>query len=592
MLNSKLTDEQQKIAYEILNHPTPITFIQGKAGTGKTHLIKTLVKKLGGVQILCPTNLAASNYSQAKTLHSFFYGEFDNIDEGYQNPSNYYKIRDQRFYFNIFNTSILIIDEASMVRSDTFEMMNKICQVAKNSSAPFGGIRVIIVGDLFQLPPIVEDEETYKYLKNEYGGLYFFDSHVIKKNINSICFFELRQSVRQNNDKSFEKVLDGLRALPADVPLLDSLNTRVISGSDIPSDIPVIATSNAEVNHINETRLKELPGRVYVSKAEIKIKERKGDEYIEFFYDESYPLDIDKYYQIELPSQFEGCLRLKIGSRVIITRTNRRAGYINGDYGTVSDVSSGIVEVKIDRTDETVQVYKTNIFKFKMIYNESTHELYRDFNYFQRIKQYPLKMAYAFTIHKAQGQTYDRMLLDLQSHIFAPGQLYVALSRVKNLGGLYLNKAVVYSDIIVDQTVYDFLNTMKGHPQFSCVDFSGRTEKDDMPIYYEQLMSMALETLENAVGPDITYILSAFKLMYIQNHFKYACMELQKIVEVIVGAYKTESCKDQIHKIKTAEIETFDRDRCLELLALVSQIYESVYHNPRSIVVDQFHSFY
>ena len=179
-----LTGEQQKIVNEIINHPAQITFIQGKAGSGKTFLIKTLAKKLYNLQILCPTNLAASIYKDnkmAKTIHSFFYGAFDDLEEGFQDPQNLPSERCNMFAPRIRQIKMLIIDEISMVRSDTFEMMNVICQRCMGNNDPFGGIPVVVVGDMFQLPPIVSDEAVLAYLKREYGGIYFFNSHVIQK---------------------------------------------------------------------------------------------------------------------------------------------------------------------------------------------------------------------------------------------------------------------------------------------------------------------------------------------------------------------------------------------------------------------------
>ena len=159
-----LNKEQQKIADEILQSPAPITIIQGKAGTGKSYLIREIAPRLGKYQILCPTNLAKQVYRSAQTFHSFFYGEFDNLDEGWQNPKNYNAVKNVQYTLPKINSlDTIIFDEISMVRSDFFEMMNKICQVVRRSSAPFGGIRVIIVGDMFQLPPIVEEEDVYKW---------------------------------------------------------------------------------------------------------------------------------------------------------------------------------------------------------------------------------------------------------------------------------------------------------------------------------------------------------------------------------------------------------------------------------------------
>ena len=162
-----LNDEQKTIVTDILRRPVPITVIQGKAGTGKSYLIRELAPRLGNTQILCPTNLAKLVYRSAQTMHSFFVWEFDDLVEGYQNPDGYNALRTRYFYGKSEYVDALIFDEISMVRADTFEMMNKICQVAKRSSAPFGGIRVIIVGDLYQLPPIVEEEAIYEYLMKE-----------------------------------------------------------------------------------------------------------------------------------------------------------------------------------------------------------------------------------------------------------------------------------------------------------------------------------------------------------------------------------------------------------------------------------------
>lgn len=211
-----LTAEQQKIADEMCEDLKPITFIQGKAGTGKSYLIKELVNILGIDEILCPTNLAKQVYEKdynvsARTIHSFFFREFDDIDEGFQNPNEYNQVKNEYFISEIQEKNIIVIDEVSMVRSDLLEMIHKILSTAMGNDLPFGGIKIILVGDLFQLPPVVESEETLKYLKNEYGGVYFFDSHVIQENLSQIKFYELNESVRHQDDSDWVKMLDMLR---------------------------------------------------------------------------------------------------------------------------------------------------------------------------------------------------------------------------------------------------------------------------------------------------------------------------------------------------------------------------------------------
>ena len=173
-------DEQEEILNYLKAQPAQITFIHGKAGCGKTYLLQKAEKEVAGCQILAPTNLACKLYDNAMTLHSFFYGAFDNLDEGYQNPSNLTSsVKTSRAALYAKSVKLLVIDEISMVRSDTFEMMNRIFQIIQDNKKPFGGVPVVVVGDLFQLPPIVSDDAVGQYLTKEYNGYYFFHSHVI-----------------------------------------------------------------------------------------------------------------------------------------------------------------------------------------------------------------------------------------------------------------------------------------------------------------------------------------------------------------------------------------------------------------------------
>lgn len=282
----------QRVAYEACVHGTQqITIIQGKAGTGKSYLIKELVAALPGATVLTPTNMAASLREYrglgVQTLHSFFWGQLDNLDEGYQDPRNYVYQENQYFSDRMRYVRTLIFDEISMVRADYFEMMNVICQGYKRSQAPFGGLRVIIVGDMFQLPPVVEDEEITRYLMREYGGIYYFNSHVIQNNLSSICFCELSESKRQETDPDFVRALDAVR-LGGDVDkivkALKRINSRVVSREQIPESAIAIASSNAEVMRVNREKLAPLPGATFSHPAYISIQRKNGDGYREMNY--------------------------------------------------------------------------------------------------------------------------------------------------------------------------------------------------------------------------------------------------------------------------------------------------------------------
>ena len=379
---------------------------------------------------MCPTNLAKQVYEKdyhisAKTIHSFFYREFDDLDEGFQNPNEYNQVKNEYFISEIQEKDIIVIDEVSMVRCDLLEMVHKILSTAMGNSLPFGGIKVILVGDLFQLPPVVESEETLKYLENEYGGVYFFDSHVIQENLSQIKFYELNESVRHKDDSDWVKMLDMLRQPPKIkeiMPILREINTRVLPPEEIPENIPAITPSNAEANKINKRELDKIQGEEFTSKANFRIKELDRDEYLEFEYgDELDDVDTSKYYPIEVPSRFDPSLTYKIGARVMFTGSVS-GGAKNGDFGTITDKRIDVdprwgkkerILVKLDKNNRIVYVslrdYSATDYKYEMVYDPDEHSLSRKKPYIQRVKQFPFKLGYAFTIHKSQGQSFDKM---------------------------------------------------------------------------------------------------------------------------------------------------------------------------------------
>lgn len=549
-----LTDEQREAYNLCTENPKPITIIQGKAGTGKSYLVKELLHAFPRAALLTPTNMAASVYGhRAVTLHSFFYGELDDLDEGFQDAPNYQCQHNDRCEEKVLNTNVLIFDEISMVRSDYFEIMNRICQEIRHNPAPFGGIQVIAVGDMYQLPPVVENDEITRYLFNEYGGIYYFNSHVIQNNISQIEFIELQQSQRQKNDSAFVRDLDIVRSggnLQAIVESLNHINSRICERSKIPDHVITIATSNAEVMRINYERLSLLSGVTKNHPATIMIQKKDGSEYRQFAFEAGRSFADCK--TVEIPSSYEANLSYKIGAKVMYTSSNKRAGYINGDYGYIRAIENDAIIVQKAENNGEAEIYEsvyhriiqTHKYRYDMHYDAEHHELKRVTPYVQKTTQFPLKLAYAFTIHKSQGQTYEEVYLDLESPVFASGQLYVALSRAKSLKGLYLTKPVAISDIIVDEQITNFINRFSKQPIIDTLRIPDKLSCPEL----ERLSETFMKEEDQAIRSAATHTIKIANALCGIKAYSYAYLELNKIANILVSFY-------QIRKERELELQ-------------------------------------
>ena len=562
--------------------PSGITFIHGKAGSGKTTLIRKLDAEIDGCQILVPTNFAASLYKGAKTIHSYFYAALDNLEEGYQNP-NALKVEKARLLqFTLRGVRMLIIDEISMVRADLFEMMNRICQIATGKNAPFGGIPLVVVGDLFQLPPIVSDEAVLEYLKKEYGGFYFFDSHIIQKEMQHIRLFELTKSYRQEQDPEFVRILDAFRfpmSTKRKLEIMNGINSRVTEL--LPEDAVYVASSNEEVCRVNTEKLSRLPGSVITLEAEYSIQKKDGSGYVLLRHNDL-PTSED-IREIVVPSAYDSELRFKKGARVVLCKNSRYFGYINGDFGTVLDFDGDHFTIRLDK-GQTVfcpnpnDRYRNNQvteYRYDMEYNPSKHQLVRITPYVQRTKQFPVKLAYAFTIHKAQGQTYDKVILDLNSHIFAPGQLYVALSRARSLRGLFLTKPVTYSDIISDESVLGFLSKLRQYNGLSgeVVEPSEASIQARSGYSVQFAGVVRMEEKSSSAKECILCALHSYETLIAQGEKEKASWELNKIVDIILQTYQT----DQEYRLR----DCLGRQDLATALKGILDIYTRVVHCPQ-----------
>ncbi len=586
-----ISSTQEEVYEYLIGNPKGITFVHGKAGCGKTYLINKVVNSIAGCVVLTPTNLAASLYKGARTMHSFFYGILDDLDEGYQNPSNISEARASSFRPKLAGVKLLIIDEISMVRSDMFEMMNQICQKALGNNSPFGGIPVVLVGDLFQLPPIVSEEAVLEYLKKEYGGIYFFDSHVVKNDIHNIRLFELTKSYRQQNDPDFVKLLDKFRKPMSNaekVNVLNAINERVTE--TLPQDAIYIASSNEEVRTVNTHKLKELAGSITTLDATYVIRKRNSTDAVTLKHSQL-PSE-EGIHEIVVPSAYDSQLSFKKGARVTICKSSKRYGYINGDFGTILDFDGQKFTIRLDKNGMNVLLPNPtdmnksslmNEYRYEMVYDEKKHKIIRKTPFIQRTTQFPVKLAYAFTIHKAQGQTYDKVIIDLNSHIFAPGQLYVALSRAKSLKGLYLTKPITYSDIISDNSIFIFLNKLR----LANRDCNKREDVQEESMEELQIsnpscdnfMSFIRQEEESSSAKELMqYSLHAYKTLVYHREYEKAYWELQKVVDLITSTYQTDGYSQIVDCIRQKEK---DETGCQYSLNAIFEIYTDVVRLPK-----------
>lgn len=581
---------QEEVYNHITNNPKGLYFVHGKAGSGKTYLIRKIASSMYGCQVLVPTNMAASLYVGARTIHSFFYGALDDLEEGYMNPSNLdiNPGKAHSLVYTLKKISLLVFDEVSMVRADLMEMVNRICQIALSNNEPFGGIPTVFVGDLFQLPPIVSDDAVYEYLKKEYSGIYFFNSHIIQSSLSQLKYFELTKSFRQANDPKFVEILDTFRqrlTAKQKVELLDAVNSRV--SDSLPEDAIYIASSNEEVRQINDYKLSKIQGTEQIIDAEYTIKKKNDNDYVTLKHSEL-PTKED-ICEIIVPSAYDAQLRFKIGARVMLTKNSKHFGYINGDFGIIRDFDGESFTISLEKGN-VIQCpnpndrYKANQIterRYNMEYDAQRHILIRKTPYVQKTRQFPLKLAYAFTIHKAQGQTYDKVILDLKSHIFAPGQLYVALSRAKTLNGLFLTKPVTYSDIISDESIFDFLDIMRHTSCVKPMEEIRHASNSTILTTYNNLISSIYDNEDNSsVKEYLLFILSCFKTLMLAQEYKKALMELRKVIDMLLSSYQIDSITQQKICNCVGQEITSDKE-CEQLVINILNEYRHIISYPK-----------
>jgi len=393
-------------------------FLTGRAGTGKTTLLRKFLDRVGDkAVVLAPTGVAAVNVG-GQTIHSFFKLPPRMLDAG-----DVKRLPNGRV---IRAMETLIIDEVSMVRADMLDAIDRSLKLNRKSRRPFGGVRVILSGDLHQLPPVVRGEEI-QILQERFGGAYFHRAPVFADGAFSLL--ALKHVFRQD-DPDYLDMLGAMRNGRVGEAEIATIQSRVSRRTALEaSETHVVLTpNNASAWRINQARLEALDTATRTFEAEIK-----GE-----FDDRSHPTEQE--------------LELKLGARVMVLKNDPEGRWVNGSIGLVEGFEEDSVLVKIGR--EVQRIEPALWEKYKYTVDKETEKVSREV--VGAFKQVPLRLAYAVTVHKAQGLTLEKVYIDFDSGMFAHGQAYVAFSRARSLEGLELSRPLRPRDLVFDRGAFDF----------------------------------------------------------------------------------------------------------------------------------------
>ena len=421
------------LAWQFIENTGTHLFLTGKAGTGKTTFLRKLKRESPKrMVVIAPTGIAAIN-AGGVTIHSFFqipFAPYVPESSFSTNGQATYRFRFGKEKINIIRSmDLLVIDEISMVRADLLDAVDEMLRRYRDRHKPFGGVQLLMIGDLQQLAPVVKDEE-WQMLKKYYDTPYFFSSRALKQT--EYCTIELKTVYRQS-DGAFLDLLNRIRENHCDPQVLEALNRRYLPDFQPRKEEGYIrlVTHNYQAQRINNYELEQLPGRSYAFRATI---DGKFPEY-------SYPTD-------EL-------LELKKGAQVMFVKNDSSGEhrYYNGMIGEVTDLSADSIEVRAKDSTVTFLLQEEEWANAKYVLDEESKEIVEDIE--GTFRQFPLKLAWAITIHKSQGLTFERAIIDASSS-FAHGQTYVALSRCKTLEGLVLSAPLSAKAVISDRAVDRF----------------------------------------------------------------------------------------------------------------------------------------
>ncbi|MFW5820682.1 MAG: HRDC domain-containing protein, partial [Bacteroidota bacterium] len=438
MENSKLD-----LAYRFVNYTGENIFLTGKAGTGKTTFLHNIKRKgLKRTVVVAPTGVAAIN-AGGVTIHSFFQMPFGPIipetqSKSFSDNKSSFQRRFNKEKINIIKSmDLLIIDEISMVRADLLDGIDEVLRKYRDREKAFGGVQLLMIGDLEQLAPVIKEDE-WMILREHYENAFFFSSKALRRT--SFVSIVLDHVYRQS-DQSFIEILNKVRNKDIDAGSLQKLNNRFIPGfiEEDNEGYIILTTHNATARSINQNRLHLLHTKTYTFEAEIV-----GD-----FPEHSYPTD--------------SRLELKTGAQVMFVKNDlsKEKRYYNGKIGIIVEIEEDTVFIRCEGEEDVIAVSPVEWENMKYSIDRETKEISEQIT--GTFTQLPLKLAWAITIHKSQGLTFEKAIIDASAS-FAHGQVYVALCRCKSLEGMVLNSPIDPSSFIHNSQVTGFTKNVENNP--------------------------------------------------------------------------------------------------------------------------------
>ncbi len=401
-------------------------FITGRAGTGKSTLLqlfrKTTKKKC---IVLAPTGVSALNV-RGQTIQSFF-GFAPRI----LTSKDIEKRKNPKFFRSI---QVIVIDEISMVRADLLDNIDYALRLNREDPRLFGGVQMIFFGDLFQLPPVVASHYEKEFFRSIYDSPYFFSAKIFEQGFH-LEFVELTKVYRQE-ERHFISLLESIRSSDVDEVILTTLNERTDASDSFEEAYITLTMRNQTAQRLNARALDKISSPAYRYQAVIKGK----------FNPKLFPTD--------------AVLMLKEGAQVMFIKNDPFRRYVNGTIGKIQTLTKDKIWVAI-RDHEKESVIEVDRQEWEILkYKHSGISGNVDTEVLGSFCQYPLRLAWAITVHKSQGKTFDKVIIDLGYGAFEHGQLYVALSRCRTLEGIVLRKPIRYQDVLIDERIVDFHNQM------------------------------------------------------------------------------------------------------------------------------------